>query len=545
MGQLPALVGPDGATPLSSIAGPRSREVALDRPYRATSYTSQELANWRPGLTSADSAILPSQAIANARVEDIARDDPHARAGLDRRVDLLVGAGVRLVAQFDAQSLGLDRVKDADTIRDLRRQIEREWKLFAVGPGRWSDAARQVSLNGRFRQLARTWGKRGEVCAVLRWRESSGGRYRTCLQAIDPDRLSNPDGEPNTMRRRGGVEFDTMGAAVGYWVRNAHLADAWLTAEADAYTWTRIPRETPWGRPVFVHGFEPERENQSRAMTPFAALLQRLKMIGQFADTELAAATANAMFAATLESAMPVGDASAVLNVGSSSYADMRSKHYATHKPVFQGVRIPVLPPGDKLVMNDSPRQNVSFASFQTTFLRSIASSLGLSYEQLSMDWSQTNYSSARAALNEVWRGVRREFAQFCEQVIMPVYCAFLEEAFDRGYIVPPKGVPSFWDLPEAWCAARWIGSPRGYVDPVKEAQGAAIRLDNLTSTLESECAEQGLDFEDVLDQLEYEREELSRRGLQRASVAAALAGSEADKADEKDDDEKPTKRQP
>lgn len=538
--QLPALVAADGVTPLAAMAGRHPGETRLDRPYRAASYSSQELASWRPGITSADSAILPSREIANARVEDIVRDDPHARAGLDRRVDLLVGAGVRLVAQFDAEALGLDREKDRDVIRETRRTIEREYKLFALSPGRYADASRQVSLNGRFRQMARTWGKRGETCGVIRWRTTGGGRYRTCLQAVDPDRVSNPDGEPNTMRRRGGVEFDSMGAAVGYWVRDAHIADSWLTAGAEAYHWTYIPRETAWGRPVFVHGFEPERENQSRAMTPFAALLQQLKMIGQFADTELASATANAMFAATLESTMPVGEASTVLNLGSSSYADMRAKHYAEHKPVFNGVRIPVLPPGDKLVMNDSPRQNLSFATFKTAFLRSIASTMGLSYEQLSMDWSQTNYSSARAALNEVWRGVRREFAQFCEQVVAPVYVAFLEEAFDRGYVVAPKGCPSFWDMPEAWCGARWIGSPRGYVDPVKEAQGQALRLDNLTSTLEAECAEQGLDLEDVFDQLVYERDELERRGLSRASVAAALAGQ---RADDKADDETPPPR--
>ena len=131
---------------------------------------------------------------------------------------------------------------------------------------------------------------------------------------------------------------------------------------------------------------------------------------------------------------------------------------------------------------------------------------------------------------------VRRDFAAFTEQVIMPIYIAFLEEAFDRGYIVAPASVPKFWDMPAAWAASRWIGSPRGYVDPVKEAQGAGYRLDNLTSTLEIEAAEQGLDFEDLLDQREYEDAELKARGLSR------VVSNGAPPPDEKADDGRPGK---
>jgi capsid protein len=95
--------------------------------------------------------------------------------------------------------------------------------------------------------------------------------------------------------------------------------------------------------------------------------------------------------------------------------------------------------------------------------------------------------------------------------------------------------------MPAAWAASRWIGSPRGYVDPVKEAQGASMRLDNMTSTLEAECAEQGLDFEDVLDQRQYEDEELRRRGLARIGHNGGPPLS--DEAD--DDEEKPEERKP
>lgn len=532
---VPALVAADGVTPLASAGG---RDFPLTRPYSAASTHKQETASWRPAYASADSAIFPARDLALNRARDIVRDDPHAKAGLDRRVDLLVGAGVRLVAQIDAESLGLDRETDREVIRTLRRSIEREWRLFALDPLRFSDATRQMSLNGRLRQLARTWAIAGETTSVLRWRNSGGGRYQTCLQTVDPDRLCNPNGEPDTLRMRGGIEFDKFGVAVAYHIRNAHPADWYAGAETSV--WERVPRETRWGRPVFVHGFEPEREGQTRSITPFHALVQRLKMIGQHGDLELANAAANALVVATMESNSPLGEATTAMSIGSTTYADSRSKHYRDHSPAFNGVRIPVLPIGDTLKFNAAPRQTTAFPAFQTAFLRSIASALGISYEQLSMDWSQTNYSSARAALNEVWRGVRRDFAAFVEQVVMPIYLAFLEEAFDRGYITPPPSVPDFWEMPAAWSSSRWIGSPRGYVDPVKEAQGAGVRLDNLTSTLEIEAAEQGLDFEDLLDQRQYEAEELKTRGLSRVSKFGPLPVDRADEPASEPDKTKP-----
>jgi lambda family phage portal protein len=198
--------------------------------------------------------------------------------------------------------------------------------------------------------------------------------------------------------------------------------------------------------------------------------------------------------------------------------------HFANNPAKLNGVRIPVMPPGSKITINGSPRQTTAFPAFQAAFLQKIAARLGISYEQLTMDWTKTNYSSARAALSEVWRHIQRLRATFTEQTVTPIFYAFLEEAFDRGYIKAPAGAPDFWDMPGAYLRAIWIGPGRGYIDPVKEAQASAIRMDSLTSTLEIECAEQGLDYEDVLDQREREEQDLKTRNLVRPSLEKIFA---------------------
>jgi lambda family phage portal protein len=534
----PALIGwaPGGFRASASMPGyvgvPAVRSVGHgSMSYNAASFGSQELAGFNPSQTSADSEILPASRLALDRTRDLIRNDPHASAAVMRMCDMLVGNGWNLISTPDYKALGIS----PEQARDIGRKIESEWRLYTRDPRKYCDARRRLSHDGLLRLLARSFVSGAEAAYFLTWRGDPGARYQTALGCVDPDRISNPHGETTTARLRGGVEFDEHGAPIAYHVRNAHPSD-WFAPEASE-SWTRIPRETPYGRPVFVHGFEPDREDASRAMTPFASLVSRLRMISKHADLEIASATANAMFAAFIESDLPVEDVVGRLQPGGNSiagtaYAEKIVEHYSKNPHFLGGVRLPVLLPGTKVTLNSAPRQTTAFPAFQTSFLRSIASRIGVSYEQLAMDWSQTNYSSARAALNEVWRTIRRMQAVFAEQLVQPMYFAWLMEAFDKGFVGSPAGAPGFWDMPEAWCQARWIGPGRGYVDPVKEAEASSLRMMNMTSTLQDECADQGADYEQTLDQIAREESDLKDRGLTRLSLVAALNQNKGPKPD-------------
>lgn len=510
------------------IAAIRTGSI-IDQPYQSGSFRPQEMMAWMPPQTSADSAVLPDRDVSVARMRDMVRNDPTAQSGVSRLVEMLVGAKLVLSSKPDARALGFDRTNKQDRakVRALAADIESEWYACANDPGKRFDAQRRLSASGMFRLLARTFVTMNECTAFLKWKP--GGRYSTCVRAIDPDRLSNPYGQPVTQNLRGGVEFDDDGVPLAYHVRNGHPADWYIVPQP--MTWTRIERCTPTGRPVFIHGFEPEREDQARAMTPFAALLKRLRMIGKFSDTELASATVNALFAAFVKSSLPVGEATAAFTPQTvSTLEGKRLDYWAQHPPQLGGVRIPVMPIGDEIEINAAPRQSSAFSDFHAVFLQSIAAALGISYEQLTMDWSKVNYSSARAALNEVWRHTQMMLAAFVDQVVAPIHYAQLEEAFDRGYIKAPAGAPDFWDRPDAYLRARWIGPGRGYVDPVKEAQGASVRMAAGISTLEDENADLGRDLTDTLDQIADEEEMLAERGITR--VISSGSGLLADPSD-------------
>lgn len=525
MGLLATLTGPLKAMAAAVSVTPASFG---SRAYRSAGFDSSDTAAWLPSRGSADSEILPARDLTLARVRDVARNNPVASAGVDRIVDLIVGPGLRLSAKPDGVALG---IKDPHELRDFARAMQAEWRLFAEDPRFLADARRTSSMNGLFRLFARTLALSDETTLVLTWRETPGARYATCVQAIDPDRLSNPNGASDSAILRGGVEMDVFGAPVAYHVRNAHAADWWAGMEATS--WTRVPRETGWGRPVFIHGFEPKREGQTRAISAFNSLLGRLRMVSKHAETELESATVNALYAAFVSTDLPTEDVAQRMAPTTTAWADKLVNFYKENPVRIGGSRIPVMLPGSDIKMNSAPRQTAAFGDFQGVFLASIASALGISYEQLSMDWSKTNYSSARAALNEVWRSVSRLRAVFVEQVATPIWQAVLEEAFDRGYLrlpasARPVGLPAGLDdleifraMPGAFVRARWLGPGRGYVDPVKEAEGAAMRMSSLTSTLERECAEQGEDYEDVLAQAAIEKAARDELGLPPLAVGS------------------------
>jgi capsid protein len=229
----------------------------------------------------------------------------------------------------------------------------------------------------------------------------SGDVLATCIQIIDPDRLSNPDGKPNDQFLRDGVQLDADGAAIGYWVRNAHVGDVGIT-NWDAFKWTYFPRETPSGRPLFIHVFDKKRAHQRRGIGRLTSVMGRMKMLDGVDRYELQAAATNAIFGlyakttrssdAVLQSLAPAGD--------DYDEADLlenyRAGWYDKADLTLNGVRVSVLPDGDELKTLDGGRPATNYAVFQRNVLNSVAAALGISGEQLSNEWNGINYSNAR-----------------------------------------------------------------------------------------------------------------------------------------------------
>ncbi|WP_143759134.1 phage portal protein, partial [Paenibacillus odorifer] len=96
------------------------------------------------------------------------------------------------------------------------------------------------------------------------------------------------------------------------------------------------------------------------------------------------------------------------------------------------------LNPGDEVQTVIPTGQASNTKEFITTLVRMIAAGLGLSYEAVSRDLSQVNYSSARQGLIEDRKLYKKLQKMIIDRVLRPVYLEFLESMYLKGKIDLP-----------------------------------------------------------------------------------------------------------
>lgn len=494
--------------------------------YDAQAWYSQDFGEWFPYVRSPDAEINVERDRVVARIRDLTRNDGWASGAIAGVADAAVGASFfprpapnwRVLSRIDPR---FDRVWAAE----FTAAAEAEWRLWADDPARWSDAARGMTMTQLLRVAFVHKIRDGDALAVLLWDEGAVGpgraHYATRVQMLDPDRLSNPHQMLDTDRMRGGVEIDLLGAPVAYWLRRAEPND-WFKA-AESMIWDRFPRETEWGRPIVVHDFDRERAGQHRGVGVLQSVVGRFKMLSRYDQVSLQRAVLQAIIGVFVKS--PYDDQmvqSALETEGEElgAYQAMREAFGSKAPAMFGGIRLPKLFPGETIETVKADGTLAEFENFEHAVLRSIAAATGQSAEEVSRDYSKTNYSSARAAMLQAWKTLIRRRGDFAAGFASPIYAAWLEEAADRGRVPLPSNAPDFPEWRGAYAHCRWIGPGRGWVDPVKERQGEVLGLDAAFSTLDEVCAEQGRDWRETLEQRALETAEMTRLNIPKPNWA-------------------------
>lgn len=503
---------PPAAAPQS--AAPVAEAWRATSSYRGADRLSQELGGWAPSLLSGNGEYLPERDSLVARSADLLRNNGYAAGVQQHQADSVIGTGWTLVAMPNWKALGWQ----FEAAAEWSSEVEAKFEAWSNDPACWIDASRRRRFGALQTVAFLQWFRTGEhlsLCPFL----PRGGRYATALQPIDPDRLSNPNGRPDDAFLQGGVEIDRYAAPLAYHIRDAHPAD-WSRGLATS-SWTRVPRETEWGRPLVLHGFRDHRgDGLTRGAPPLASVVELFRLNDVYGRSEAQAAILNAIFAAFIQTQSGL-DAELVEKMfGAETNPDPAAQPTEIR---LQGVRVPQLPAGTEMKFLQAARPITNFGSFIETVLRGAAAGAGTSYEQLARDFSKTNYSSARAALLESWRYICGLSGFFAATHADHIYGLWLEEAIDLGDVVLPTGVPGFYEARSAWMRCQWIGPGRGWIDPTKEAQASQMRMDTFVSTLQQECAEQGKDWRVVLHQRRIEQ--LEKEKLQLKEPGPAFYG--------------------
>ncbi len=533
--------------PRARAALGNQRDMGNAFPYDAQLPYSQDMENWQPSLRNPDSEINWDRDRVVARTRDLVRNNGWAKGGIVGRIaDAAVGADFHPIPTPNWRALSrFDKAFDATWAAEYAAAVRSEWSLWADDVNFHSDASRTLTMTQQYYLAYLHFLIDGEALGMMLWapeRAGHGGaRYSTVHAGIDPDRLSNPYQMVDTHDRRGGVQIDNLGAPLGYHIRAAHQND-WYD-ETLSMEWDYFPRETPWGRPIVVHYFDKERADQHRGNSILTPILSRFKMLDKYDTATLQAAVLRTIVGFFLKSPYDSDQVARAMEDGHAEDPEdpfigmmgARAEWHSKHGVSLGGVRMPLLAPGESIETAQGGNHADDFDAFETSFLRNFAASTGQSYEEVSGDFRHTNYSSYRGAMLQSWRTLIRRRAGFASRYAAQIYAAWLEEALDTHLSdVLPNNAPDYVDLRTAYASARWIGPGRGFVDPVKEAQGLVLQLDaGLTTLSDSTSQVSGRYYLDILDERQVETAQMKMRGLRLPDWAGLPAQQVAKKPED------------
>jgi lambda family phage portal protein len=436
--------------------------------------------DWVAPILSPDQECRGNLRLLRARARELVRNNPIAKHFLN-----MLSANVAGPKGMRYQSLVRD--KNGEINREVNKQIEAAWE-------EWSKKG-NCTVDGRlsFRAVQdlalRTEAMDGE-CFVRKVR-GFDNRWGFALQLLDADQVDhlfsrppgNRSGEGNNEVRLG-VEVDSWGKPVTYWVNPGHPSDF-----GGSILRQPIPAEQ------IVHIFDGYRPNQTRGLTWFHSVMMSLKMLNGYMEAEMVAARTGAAKMGVLECT----DATAY---------DQPDADKPFRMEANPGM-LEAIPPGYKLSTWAPDHPSNAFENFVKTNLRWVASGMGASYNALANDLIGVNYSSLRSGLlieRDHWKIVQTHFA---EDFMQPVFDEWLKMSLLSGALKLGSRDAALFNK------GKWIARGWQWVDPYKETQAAILSVAAALQTRDQIISDRGGDYEEVFEQLAEEKKVAQQFGIE------------------------------
>lgn len=460
------------------------------------SYARKALTSWLTAGRSADEDIVDNIDTLRERSRDLYMGAPIAAGAIKTVRTNVVGSGLALNPQIDAEFLGLSD----DDARAWEANVDREWRLWAETTD--CDIERRQTFYQLQSLVLLSSLQNGDVFVTLPVVKHKGCPYDLRVALIEADRVCNPDYIPEGKNILGGVEIGTYSEPVAYWVAKNHPGAYPRSLDTSKQSWKRVPvfGEASGRRNILHVMTDIERPAQRRGAPMLSPVIESLKQMSRYADAELMAAVVTAMFTVFVKSQSPQTPIGAMFDPA----MDKDQNAYELGNGAIVG-----LADGEDISVADPKRPNSGFGAFIESMGRQVGAALELPYEVLVKNFT-SSYSASRGALLEAWKMFRMRRDWLSSTFCQPVYEEWLREAILKGRVQ----APGYFDDPAiraAWSNAEWFGDCQGQLDPLKEAQAAKLRVDEGFSTREREAAElTGMKYEEII--ATRRREEQIRR---------------------------------
>lgn len=371
------------------------------------------------------SRIAPSPMIRN-RARYLAVNSAVAARAAQAFVDNVVGPGVTLLPKIAAPA--------------LKSELLDAWNA-------WTDAADSDGLHNLYGLQAlavRMMFIDGEV--FVRFITAADGSLR--LQLLPAEFIDTTVTRDNVIA---GVEFDDVGRRTAFYIYEWHPGNL-----------LRLPKSNRVPATEVLHIFRPAIPGQVRGVSALLPIMQKLNDLDQFDRATLVKQKTGALLTGfiTTPNENPLGAAKADDGAWTAS---------------LEPGTIQRLSPGESLEFSDPPDTG-GYSEYAKTLLRLIASGLGLPYNILTGDLSDTSYSSARVGLIEFRKYIDALQWQFVHMFCRPAFQRWIELEILRGTLPSPENGVQHYMRNMSWAPpAMQMTDPQREVDAMVRAIRAGL----------------------------------------------------------------------
>ncbi|HEY4359411.1 MAG TPA: phage portal protein [Bryobacteraceae bacterium] len=461
------------------LARPKTNALGSPNGYSAGAY-NRYTKTWNASPLGPNTLAEVNLQTIRKRTRDAIRDSAIAESAFNKWVSNVIGSGI--VPHF--------LHPDPDT----RKTIQDAWD-------KWSKAADYDGIDsfyGLQTLAAMELFAAGEV--FVRFHTRNDGSFT--VQLIESEQLSEfrniaMTAEGNNVKM--GIVFDNEDKRIGY--------DLWKVNP-----WDTIVVSEGVGQYVFIpademlHVMKRTRAGQLRPtgghMTSALILLQQIEKYSEAERLRKEMAACFAVFITKLTLDDQVLPPSTIPDATFSQGKDESRIEPGTAQYLL---------PGEDVKFSEPPDSG-DFASFMNQQLHLFAAGVGVTFEQLTNDFSKVNFSSIRAGVLEFRRAVEQYQANIViHQMLEPVMKRWMKEAVLNGSLTLPD---DYFDTPEVYEAAKWVAPGWNWVNPKDEvdAYQTAVRSGFISRT--QVVREQGFDPEIIDAQQAEERQRAEGLGL-------------------------------
>lgn len=431
------------------------------RRYEAASI-GRRTSGWRAGSTGPNAEIGTALVRLRNRSRDLVRNNPHAARAIQAISSNVVGYGI------------VPNVKD--------KKLDQLWKTW--GDTTECDADGLHNFYGLQNIVMREIAEAGEVLIRRRFRRKADGlSVPLQLQVMEADHID--DTKDQTFANGGsikkGIEFNALGRRVAYWLFPEHPGEVGYLSFSN--TSVRIPAEE------ILHLYRADRSGQIRGVPWGAPVLLKLKDFDEYDDAQLMRQKIAAAFAGFVE------DSEQPLDSSNKAPLDERIEPGLLH----------ILPPGKKITFGNPPTVGADYEPYARVSLRSVATGYGVTYECLTQDYSNVNFSSGRMG----WIEFKRNIEQWRWLMLVPGFCeavwTWFVDAAQLGGMIRADRMPK---------KAAWTPPKREMIDPTKETAADVTAVRAGFKSLSEVIREQGNDPEAHFEEMAADNELIEKYRL-------------------------------